>query len=394
MILREHYLSKIRGFYDSDIIKIIVGIRRCGKSIILEQIRDELKKKTDKILYLNLEDYDLEEKIKDARSLLDYINEHKKEGRNYIFLDEVQNINDWAKACRSLRLEHSLFITGSNSKLLSREFTRELSGRYVSFRIKPFVYKEIKEYAKELNKEVSIEDYLTYGGFPAMFNYNTKEEQKEYLINLNETIIFNDLINRYHIRKVDIFKRIANFIFRSNARIYSVSSIHKFLNNQDITCSVNTIMKYLSYLEEAYAINSISPYDTKIKRELLYYKKIYDEDVSFNTIRASVDSIDVTHNLENIVYNELIYMGYELYVYTNKNGNEVDFFAYKDNKKYYIQVCYTLVDEKTREREFKPFKELDNDCGKIIITYNDPINWSNVNVRHLNLKEFLLLEDL
>ena len=192
MIYREHYINPIREFYDSDLIKIITGIRRCGKSVILEQIKEEIGKKSKNIVELNFEDRRIISNIPDANSLIEYIDTHKnKESKCYIFLDEVQNVRDWQEACKTLRLDNnSLFITGSNSKLLSKEFTKELSGRYVSFRIRPFIYKEIKEYCKELKKEeCTISDYLIWGGFPKRFEFNTIEAQKRYLEDLDDTIV-------------------------------------------------------------------------------------------------------------------------------------------------------------------------------------------------------------
>ena len=256
MITREHYISQIREFYDSDLIKIITGIRRCGKSIILEQIKNEIAKKTSNIISLNFEDRATYSTIKNADDLIKYVNENKQDGKGYLFFDEVQVLDGWQEACKTLRLHNnSIFITGSNSKLLSKEFTKELSGRYVSFQVRPFVYKEIIEYCKELNKDCSVIDYLIWGGFPKRFEFNGVEAQKRYLDDLDNTIILNDLINRYKIKKVELFKSVVNYILLSNSRIYSVNSIAKYINASNESCSINTIIKYLSYLEEAYIID-------------------------------------------------------------------------------------------------------------------------------------------
>lgn len=179
MINREHYIEKIREFYDDDLIKIITGIRRCGKSVILNQIMEEIKKKTSNIIYLTFEDKNILSKINTSEKLIAYIEKNRKKGKCYIFLDEIQEIDDWYDACKTLRLyDNSIFITGSNSKLLSKEFTKKLSGRYVAFRVRPFIYKEIMEYSKELNKECSISDYLVWGGFPKRFEYNSESAIK------------------------------------------------------------------------------------------------------------------------------------------------------------------------------------------------------------------------
>ena len=331
--------------------------------------------------------------IQNENALIEYIEKNKKEGKCYIFLDEIQMLDDWQEACKTLRLyNNSIFITGSNSKLLSKEFTKELSGRYVAFRIRPFIYKEILEYTKELGKECSITDYLIWGGFPKRFEFDTEEARTIYLSDLDDTIVINDVINRYKIKKEKLFKSIVNYILKSNGRIISAKSIHDYIKQKNENCSINTIIKYISYLEEAYIIETIKQYSTKTKNELAYYVKVYDTDVAFNSIRCMDNRYDLTHNLENIVYNELIYMGYKVNVFNN-NGREIDFLAQKNNKKYYIQVAYSIAEEKTYNREFSAFANIDNLSQKIIIT-NDEIDYSTSTIKHIKLKDFLLMENL
>lgn len=393
MIKREHYIKQVRGFYDSDLIKVITGIRRCGKSVILEQIKNELEASGKKCLYLNLEDRTVSAMINSEEALIKYVLDAKKSGVKYVFLDEVQNIENWNLACKTLRLQDlSIFITGSNGKLLSSEFTKELSGRYVSFSVRPFVYKELLAYANKLKREFSLSDYLLYGGFPKIVEFVDKNDKIRYLEELNQTIIFNDIISRYNIAKIDLFKRLVDFVLSSNARIFSANSIYNYIKNQKINCSINTIMKYLGYLKEAYIIRMLPQYSTKTKRKLEFFEKIYNEDVGFNTIKQNLGEYDITHNLENIVYNELIYMGYELFVY-NVGGKEIDFLAVKNSKKYLIQVAYSVVEEKARKREFEPFNALDNEFAKILIT-NDEVDFSTSTVRHIQFRDFLTLDKL
>ncbi|MBQ8380662.1 MAG: ATP-binding protein [Clostridia bacterium] len=393
MIRRDHYIDQVRPFYESDLIKIITGIRRCGKSVIMEQIIKDISESTDNIIYLNFEDKKVCANITNADKLISYVQENKKSGKCYLFFDEIQTLDGWQDACKTLRLyDYSLFITGSNSKLLSGEFTKELSGRYVSFRVRPFVYKEIVEYCRELGKEASVTDYLVWGGFPKRFEFDSSEAQSRYLSDLDDTIVINDLIRRYKIRKESLFKSLVNFVLRSNGRIFSANSIRDYIKQEHADCSVNTIMKYLGYLEEAYIIESIKQYSHKTKKELSFYSKIYNSDVSFNSIRCMNNRFDITHNLENVVYNELLYMGYELYVYNN-NGKEIDFLATKGTKQYYVQVAYSVAEDKAYQREFNAFKDIDNLSQKIIIT-NDDIDYSTSVVRHIKLKDFLLMESL
>ena len=393
MIKREKYMEPIREFYDSDLIKVITGIRRSGKSVILKQILEEIKARSENIIFLDFEDTAVLNAIPDEMALLDYVDSHRKESLCYVFLDEVQRVEGWAGACRTLRIRNcSVFISGSNSKLLSREFTKELSGRYVSFRVRPFVYREIAEYGKELGKEISHTDYIIWGGLPKRIEYSSESAQRIYLNELNETIILNDIINRYRIRKTEVFKRLANFIFLSNSRILSSRSVERYMRGAGLPSSITTITKYIGYLEEAYAIGTIKRYSEKAKHELEYYLKVYNEDVALNSIRVMNNRYDLTHNFENVIYNELIYMGYSLQVY-HDGSHEIDFVARKGNKQYYIQVAYSVAEEKTYEREFGAFAKLDNSCQKIIIT-NDDIDFSTSTVRHIQFRDFVEMDEL
>ena len=393
MIIREHYINQVRPFYESDLVKIITGIRRCGKSVILSQIMDEIREKHENVIFLNFEDKLTTSTIRNSLDLINYVKERRRPGKLYLFLDEVQELDGWQDACKTLRLyDTSVFITGSNSKLLSGEFTKELSGRFVSFRVRPFVYLELAEYATQLGKEISVSDYIIWGGFPGRLEMPDETALRRYLTDLDNTIVINDLIRRYRIKKTALFISLVNYVLRSNSRIFSIKSIHDYIKGEHDSCSVNTVMKYLSYLEEAYIIESIRQYSAKTKRELSFYMKIYNEDVAFNLIRCERNRYDLTHNFENIVFNELLYRDCKLQVF-NKNGREIDFLCEKAGKKYYIQVAYSVADDKTYEREFSAFNQLDQIDRKIIIT-NDDVDYSTSNVQHIKMKDFLLSEEL
>lgn len=392
MILREQYLKKIRPFYDSDLIKVITGIRRSGKSVVLAQIMDEIKQHSDNVIYLNFEKTTDFMKASDASELVQYVAAHRKEGKCYVFLDEIQEVPDWQIAVKDLRLENnSVFITGSNSKLLSSEILTLLSGRFVRFQIRPFVYSEIEEYSKQLNRVCSTQDYLVWGGFPGRFLYDSLKAQQAYLTDLENTIVYNDLIRHYRIRKEVAFKKIVSFILASNSRIVSARSIHNYVSKECNDVSLNTTLKYIEYLKEAYIIDEVSKYSPKTKRELAYYYKIYDADVCFNSLGVVNGRYDLDHNLENIVYNELLFRGYSVKSYDNA-GKEIDFIAYKDGKSYYIQVAYSVVDEKAYAREFGAFINVDPLSQKIIIT-TDEIDYSTSAIRHISFKDFLKMKD-
>lgn len=389
MIIREKYLSLIRGFYESDLVKVITGVRRCGKSVILESIMNEIKEQTDNIIYLNFEKTSDFVKASNYSKIIEYVNTNRKDGKCYCFFDEIQEIENWQIAIKDLRLENcSIFITGSNSKLLSSEFITLLSGRFVSFRIRPFVYKEIQK----LSPNTTVTDYLIWGGFPGRFVFKNEQDTRIYLNDIENTIVINDLIKRYKIKNETAFKKIVYFILSSNARIFSIRSIHKTLKSDFPNIALTTVARFIEYLKNAYIIDEIAQFSTKTKRELRYYGKIYNCDVAFNSLRALNNRYDLDHNLENIVYNELLYMGYELKVFDNK-GKEIDFLATRGGKTYLVQVAYSVVDEKAYNREFSAFSNIDNTNQKILIT-NDDIDFSTSTVRHLKLKDFLLKEDL
>lgn len=393
MIKREKYIAPIRSFYDSDLIKIITGVRRCGKSEILKQIRAEISESSDNVLFLNFEDRIVTGQIQKWQDIVSYVEDNRNDGLCYVFLDEVQEIDGWQLACKTLRLrECSVFITGSNSKLLSKEFTKELSGRYVSFRIRPFIYKELLEYAKELGREVPISDYLIWGGFPKRLEFQGEDELRIYLNDLDKTIVENDIINRYKILKSDEFRKVAGYTLISNARIYSAKAIADYMKGNNTACTSNTVQKWISYLDEAYIIDQADRYSKKAKKVLENSRKLYNCDVALNSIRCPNNRYDITHNLENIVYNELIYMGYKVSVYDN-NGREIDFLAEKGNYRYYIQVAYSVTEEKTYQREMSAFSGLNQLDTKILIT-NDDIDYSTSNVKHIKLKDFLMMDTL
>ena len=387
----EHWIHK-----GNDAL-LVQGARQTGKTFL---IRNILSSWGDYVEFNFIESPQLVTLFKTASSAEDLLRRFSaasgrplNAGKTIIFLDEVQLVKDWNIACRSLRLENlSLFITGSNSKLLSKEFTKELSGRYVSFGVRPFVYKEIAEYATQLGKSYPISDYLVYGGFPKVIELPDKESVTQYLNDLNQTIIINDIMNRYRIKKTELFKRLVNYVLISNSRIFSANSVQHYLASEKLNCSINTVMKYLSYLEEAYVIRKVPQYSTRAKRELAFFAKIYDEDVSFNTIRQHKGRFDITHNLENVIYNELIYMGYDVSVFT-KGTQEIDFLAVDGGKEYLIQVAYSIAEDSTYNREFALFNTLDQSRKKIIIT-NDEINYSTSTVEHISLSRFLSMTSL
>jgi len=254
------------------------------------------------------------------------------------------------------------------------------------------MYREASEYATQLGKKYSVADYLVWGGFPAAIEQSDIENKKRYLSDLNDTIIYNDLENRYKIRKTDVFEKMVDYLLVSNARLFSAQSISDYFKGQNVKISTPTVIKYLGYLKEAYVIHTLPQFSVKTRTKMSYYMKLYDEDVSLNSIRCSGSRFDLTHNMENVVLNELLFMGYEVAVYNN-NGREVDFRAEKAGKIYLVQVAYSVAEDKAYEREFSAFAGIDNSMKKILIT-NDEIDFSTSTVSHYRLSDFFTMDEL
>lgn len=392
MIRRENILGQIRPFLHSDPVKILTGIRGCGKSVILEQIAEELRKSGKRTLMLNFENRTETSDIATDAALVDFVDKHLGADKLYVFLDEVQLIRNWQLACRTLRLKNvSLFIAASNAGLLSRQYTQELSGRYVAFRVRPFVFKEAAAYAWKLGRELSVTDYLVWGGLPKVQELlSDKAAVCRYLTNLEETIV-NEILIRYRIRKPELFRRLVNLVLISNSRILSAQAVLRTLKREGFECSINTVMKFMGYLKEAYLIHEVPVYSAKDGRTLKFYSKFYVEDVAFNSMRQD-NRFDLEHSLENTVYNQLVSMGYNVSVF--KDGErEIDFLAIKDGKEYLVQTAYSIVDESICRRAFAPFDKLDQSRRKILIT-NDDLDYSTSTVDHIRLKDFLRMESL
>ena len=364
MLKRELYLSKIRGFYDSDLIKILVGIRRCGKSVILTQIIEELKEKgiTDNhIIYINFEYIEYEE-LRDYKKLNSYIKEQiKDENLYYIFLDEIQNVDNFEKVINSLRASLknvSIFITGSNSKLLSDELSTVLSGRYVAFNINPLNYKEYVELTGKVPKDDNtFWDFVKWGGLPNRIQFTDENNIKDYLHSVFDSIILRDVVERLGLKDRELFNLILQYVVDTTGREFSANNIIKFLKTEGRDVSTVTLYNYLEALCKALIIRKVYRYDIHGRAVLKTLNKYYMTDLGIAQIKNNNFDINRTFALENVVYNELITRGYDVYIGKTKKG-EVDFIAKKFNEIKYIQVTYILADEKVIEREFGAFDSI------------------------------------
>lgn len=396
MVKREAYLNKIRPFYESDLIKVIIGIRRCGKSVLLKQIMKEIEEKgiaEDHILYLNFEDLDFA-MLEDAMALHMYIKERiKDENKYYLFFDEIQNVKQFEKAINSFRatLNVSIFMTGSNSKLLSGELATLLSGRYVSFRMLPFCFREVCM-AKGLERaEVTDEillEYITWGGMPQRFQFHTEEETKVFLTDLYNSIVLRDIFERGQIKDIDILNRIIEYIVGNPSQTFSPTSIGKYFESVNRKISTETIYNYMELINSAMIMNKAMRYDVRGKRVLTRFDKYYLTDAGLGRIKNSGFKLEIGALLENAVYNELLMRGYDVYVGKIAKG-EIDFVAVKDGWKEYYQVAYLLASEEVVEREFGAYKNVADNYPKYVLSM-DKFDFSREGIIHKNILDFLL----
>ncbi len=404
MLKREKYLKDIRGFYNQDIIKVITGMRRSGKSILLLQIMEELKEqgiKDKQIIYLNFE---IIENMKYASpdSLNSYISEQiKKNQKYYLFFDEIQNVLDWEKVINSFKAKYkdkiSIFITGSNSKLLSGELATLIAGRYVSFNIYPFTFKEVCELTNNENKnkyELAelFDNYIKWGGMPQRFSQNNEIEIKNYLKDVYNSIVIKDIIERYKIKDIDLFNRIITYIITTPAQTFSAGSLVKYFESENRKVSLETIYNYLEYITESLIVRKAERYDIRGKRILTGKYKYYVADLGFTEIISEGRKEQIGFKLENIVYNELISRGYNVNV-GNIGEKEIDFIATKFEKKIYVQVAYLLADEDVINREFGAFDNIKDNYPKYVISM-DTLSYSQNGIIHKNIIDFLLSDEI
>lgn len=394
---RETYLQQIRPFYEVDLIKVITGIRRSGKSILLETIKDELIENGisgDHIIFINLEDLDYEY-IETASDLNKEIKSRiLDKNKYYIFIDEVQHVNEFEKALASLRatLNLSIFVTGSNSSLLSGELATLLTGRTVEFEVFPFSFFEIKEYF-ELNninyRDDMIFDYIKWGGFPLRFDFHREEDIKRYLNTLYDNIIKRDIKKKSSKFDIKLFKELSLYILANAGKEFSVEKIINFYKtNKNKTISKQTIYNYIDRMEKAFLIHPIKKYNISGKAALVGNDKFYATDMGLRIINTNTINYEDTFFLENIIFNELLARGYS--VYTGKTyKSEVDFIAIKNGKKCFIQVTYMLSSNNTIEREFGAFKPI-SDCSPKYVMSLDKLDMSRNGIAHINIIDFLL----
>lgn len=399
-IIRENYLKKIRPFYDSNYIKVITGIRRCGKSILMSQIIDEIKKQgidDEHIIVIDLEGKSgkgLTTRTKLEKKLDQLIKDNKK---YYIFIDEVQHITKFEIAIASVRVSYncSIFVTGSNSKMLKGKLQDRLTGRAKEFPMGPFSYSEAVKFKKINNLEIGEEDfydYLKWGGMPQRYEEIDEQGLVAYFQSLYKSIIEKDVYGTHKKLNRTMFENVASYIMMTSGRKFSATSIAKFLthsvNEVELKSTARTVSNYEKYIEECFLLSECKPYYISGKVALNGMKKLYAVDLGLRNSFSNAIDTDDSFGLENLVYQELKARGYEVKIGTLRSG-EIDFVAIKGKKKCFIQIAYLLDKQSTIEREYGAFNNVKDASPKYVMSL-DKYDSSRNGITHLNIIDFLL----
>ena len=402
MIKRELYMKRIRPFIGTDLVKVMTGIRRCGKSVMLDLIKEELKElgiSAAQFITFNFEDL-RNANFCTASSLHDEVIRRASEisGKVYLFFDEIQEVTDWEKCINSLRIEMDcdIYITGSNAQLLSGELATVLGGRYVEFTIYPFSYAEFMDLYKDIFPDASdsavFQKYLTLGGMPYLANLRYAEEpSKQYLTDVYNSVVLNDVVKRNKIRDVDLLTRIVTYVIGNIGTTFAATSIAKFLKSERRTVATDTVLNYIQYCISAYLFYQVKRQDIQGKQILSTNEKYYMADHGLREAVFGGNMRDINLILENIIYMESLRRGYTITV--GKSGTkEIDFICQKQDQKVYIQVTYLLASEETIQREFGIYDSIHDNFPKYVVSM-DELDFSRNGIKHRNIKEFLLMKE-
>ncbi len=395
---REKYHQQIQPYLNKQLIKAITGQRRVGKSYFLKQIMDDLHQKFPEcqIIFIDKEKYEFDF-ITDYHKLLAYIKKESKDKMNYVFIDEVQEIQGFEKALRSLLSEgiYDIYCTGSNSSVFAGELATYLSGRQIEIRIHSLSFVEFIEFHQLPNTSESLTLYLKYGGLPYLINLPLDDEIIfDYLKNIYATILFRDVISRHEIRDIPFLENIMQYLADNTGNITSANKIADYMKSQKNSKSVPAIINYIDYIKQAYFIKGVRRQEIQGKKIFESGEKFYFTDLGLRNSIGGYKPDDIGKIIENVVCNHLQYLGYSIHVGKNAQ-KEIDFIAKKNNEYVYIQVAYLLANEKVIEREFGNLKQIPDNYPKYVITMDEfPITATYEGIKHLTLLDFLNLNDL
>ncbi|MDL2213618.1 ATP-binding protein [Bacteroides sp. OttesenSCG-928-D19] len=394
--IRSGYTDKIYAYIGNRLIKVLIGQRRVGKSYILRQLASKLIEdgvNRENIFFLNLEftEFDFVKTYKDLDELVKvYRTKLNPQGRIYLFIDEVQNVEGWERIINSYSQdyvdEYELFISGSNSKMLSGELATLLSGRYVSFEIFPFSFREYTGITNKEKTKQSFVDYMNSGGMPELFMLPEPELKRNYILALKDTILLRDIIQRHNIKDARLLEDVFVYLVNNASNLLSIRNIANFFKSNGRKSSYDTIATYIGYIEDTYLVHRAERYNIKGKETIAGNCKYYINDLSFNNHLYQGFGYGVGYMLENIVYLELVRNGFDVYVGNIKN-KEVDFVAIKGERIIYIQSTYILTDKETIEREYSALQVIDDNYEKIVVSLDDIALPLNEGIRHIQAWE-------
>lgn len=393
MFDRTIYIDKIRPFINKNLIKVLIGQRRVGKSMVLKLIVNEIKKMDSRanIIFIDMEDLDFEE-LKNYKKLNSFIKNHSEKGMNYLFIDEIQEVENFELVLRNFvkKENFDIYCTGSNAKIYSNEISTYLTGRQISIQIGSLNFKEFCEFHNLPEDKTALQKYIKYGGLPYLIHLPENDEIRfEYLNNIFSTIILRDVVNRHQIRDPRFLIDLLKFLADNTGSLFSATKISKYLKSQNINKNVALILNYISFIEDAFFINTLQRKDIQGKKIFEVGEKYYFEDIGLRNAIMGFKIQDISSIMENIVYLHLRNLGFELSV-GYSNNKEIDFIAEKDNEKKYFQVAYLLSDNKTIEREFGNLVEIKDNYPKYVISFDEfKSNNSYYGIKHLTLLEFL-----
>lgn len=390
---RPLYTDKIFRYADKSLIKILTGQRRVGKSYILKYIAQSLKEMhpDSNIVNINLEDFAFAH-IKDAATLNEEISSRLVVGKkNYIFIDEVQEVAYFDKVLRSLILDENndVYVTGSNSTMLSAEIASRLAGRSMEIRVHPLAFKEFLRFNALTANSETVLDYLQYGGLPYLRNLPDRLNWSEYLDGIVNAIVYRDVVARHDIRNNDFLQRLILFLADNVGQIFSAKKISDYLKSQKTPVSVTGVQNYITYLSNAFIINRCSRWNIEGKRYFEVGEKYFYEDLGIRSVLTGFKPNDLSGVIENAVYNHLNVLGYKIKTGQFNKGGEIDFIAEKDSEIKYIQVATTIIEEKTGKREFGNLESIKDNYEKIVVTLNDRFPNTLNGIKCVTLLEFL-----
>ena len=392
-IKRNIYLAKIKPFINKNVIKVIVGQRRVGKSYLLFQIMDELIKKgakKDDIIYINKELHEFEA-IRDYNDLLAYVKKTPGNKKKYVFIDEIQDIGQFEKALRDLAAggKYDIYCTGSNANLLSSELATYLSGRYVEIEVFSLSYPEFLVFHKLKNTDESLYKYIKYGGLPYLINLKLNDDVVyDYLRNIYSTILFKDVVSRHGIRNVTFLENLVEYLADNTGSLVSAKKISDFLKSQKVNISPNIVLDYLSYLTQAFFVFKVSRSEILGKKIFEINEKYYFEDLGLRHAVIGYKQVDINKILENLVFLHLKISGYKITV-GQLGAKEVDFVCEKGGKRLYLQVAYLIVDKKIQEREFGNLLAIKDNYPKIVVSMDETAGGEYKGVKHIKVIDFL-----